>query len=462
MPLHCPFRERPQQKTQAMAKYKALLFICLLSACTALAGPARIDGFTGTAPAGFPGLLPSGMHQTTYIFQIHGIDTPDPNYGEDLLGQIPNFGYTRTAIAGPVNLDNARNGQVWNPAILTTPVLVTGQDLTPTPFDHFGYYRKDVFNDAATGNRIVVFTYFWRSDLWSIDGQYLNADIASNQVPWPSTEKSSLDEYIKTGLMDNGLSDVAAYLGALGPLEREGTESAVCAMFADAIGTPQARREALGKNCLARIEKHNTIPQGKIQFDFLSHSLGSRMLFDVLSPYDPDAQQDANARLARSFIADNTRVFFMAANQLPILAIGQVVVSASGPRSQTGQAGSGAPQSFFDLRSHANRALAPAAMRAQMLAPSFPKLSVVAFQDPDDLLGFKASDGLAGGDHAGDDGLDVIDVLHRNADQWFFLFVNPTKAHNKEMEQVNSRQMILCGATIHADGSMTANPCLQP
>jgi hypothetical protein len=86
-------------------------------------------------------------------------------------------------------------------------------------------------------------------------------------------------------------------------------------------------------------------------------------------------------------------------------------------------------------------------------------LVVVAFQDPDDLLGFKASDAVMGDTNPKINNVRFVDVLHRNTDQWLYLFSNPLKAHDNELSEPNSLKMILCGAQADASGNLTANAC---
>jgi hypothetical protein len=446
-----------------------LAWLCLAPAllgCTALSGPASIEPPPSLAGPAFPGLLPSSENRAPrrFIFQIHGIDTSDPNWGESLLGRIPKYGYIRERTPGPIDT-------YWHPATLSEAKVVAGPGLVCTDhpgcvFNNFGIYKKDVFRNASTGDVVTVFTYFWRADLWTITGAYLRDDVLANNVTnWrPNTRKSLINASLKAGLVDNGLSDAAGYLSGLGALEREGLESALCAMLEDAIATPQASAVAPGTGCLGRLAPLNTLNGRDVEFNFLSHSLGSRMLYDVLSAREPvtGASRTREATSARMFISDQTRTFFMAANQLPLLAESSLTISpapeaALGSNPEPGAEEAAAlearPRSFADLRGAAPRT------PGERSRARTPALTIVAFQDPDDLLGFKASDAIVG---ATDPTASVkfVDVVHRNTPQILYVLASPLAAHDSEMKEPHSREMILCGANADPLGHLKADRCL--
>jgi hypothetical protein len=142
-----------------------LLFAAALSGCTAVPGPARDENLSTSRGVAFEGLISAdpGRSRTRYIFQIHGIDSPGFAWGQPLLDAIRASGYA----------PEPGQGLGWTPARLAQSRVVEGRDLVCDPphadcrFDAFGKYRKDVFVDRATGDRVVVFSYSWHDDLWS-------------------------------------------------------------------------------------------------------------------------------------------------------------------------------------------------------------------------------------------------------------------------------------------------------
>jgi hypothetical protein len=260
--------------------------------------------------------------------------------------------------------------------------------------------------------------------------------------------------YLKANLMDAGFSEAAGYLSPLGALEREGLESTLCLMFADALDLAEAKDVPPGAHCLEALAPMiRSQGANDVEFDFLSHSLGSRMLYDVLSPYDPATTRlrDKGAVRARRILVRRTKSFFMAANQLPLLAVGDLVVSPA-----QGQAAA-APRGLASVLSlRAENASAPDNEGQSHPVKSTPSLTVLAFQDPDDILGFKASDAAPSPDP---DAPRILDIAHRNAPQWAYLFEWPTFAHDHELRQSQSLALILCGGHAGADGVLTPDRC---
>ena len=161
----------------------------------------------------------------------------------------------------------------------------------------------------------------------------------------------------------------------------------------------------------------------------------------------------------RTAIANRTRTFFKAANQLPLLAVAGMSVSdpatpylvapnAADPSHITARALTAQTYGFLNLRKTNND-------YAYKTVPTR-KLTVIAFQDPDDLLGFRASDGVT---QDSDHDFKIVDVLHRNTPQIAFSLAWPQNAHDHEMVDLNSRRMILCGADAAASGKLRANRC---
>jgi hypothetical protein len=254
----------------------------------------------------------------------------------------------------------------------------------------------------------------------------------------------------------------------MGQLVREGVETTLCDMVADAVGTDAAKQVAQGSGCLTRLSRDvgGAYPKD-VEFNFLSYSLGSRMLFDVLNPPTgaraaqqrqdaealggPGAPAIADPTASRRFVATRVRTFFMAANQLPLLAIGSVSVDDSEPAGgpHAAAAAPPTPATFLDLRVGAAEA------HVAGLEPAEP-LQIVGFQDPDDLLGFRAGDAI---DQHGSPHVIVRDVLHRNTPQWLWLFSWPPDAHARELYEPTSTKLILCGGHTDASGHLHPYAC---
>lgn len=432
------------------------LVLCTLplAGCTALRGPAYIeDGAGGPQKANhFPGLLPAAddpHSKRRYIFQIHGIQALTDAWAEELFKGIVAQGYIRTD-GKPVD------------ALLKDPMVVSGRGLNcasrridpvaPCVFNRFGVYWKTVFTNPDTSDQVIVFSYRWRDDLWRITGQYVGPDRTANTLPsWLlTTRKSQINAGLKATLLDNGISDAAGYLSPMHDLAREGIETALCAMYADALGSPGAAAQPPhGKGCLNLLANAgpSTNPNA-VEFNFLSHSLGSRMLYDVLSTDTAPPPDDGQS--ARALLAQRTRTFFMAANQLPLLAPVGINIS---PAVETEADVAAAPgrRGFFSARPKAGAEL-PVEAGAVITLP----LTIIAFQDPDDLLGYKASDAVVADPQ---DNVSFVDVVHRNTAQILFVLARPDLAHDHELIEPHSLKMILCGASAGEGGRLKAHDC---
>lgn len=432
----------------------ASAMIVTLAGCTAVSGPAHLQDPPAHAGPAFPGLLPSAEDRVSrrFLFQIHGIDSPDLTWANRLLEAIPAYGYERTTVTAP------DGGAFW-PARLSRPRLVSGYGLQCSGkpscrFESFGKFQKDIFRNKQTGDSVTVYTYWWRPDVASISMQYLGPDITDNTIaPWTlSSRKSLANAALKMGVMDNGFSDAVAYLSPLGILEREGIETTLCTMVADAAGAaPDSFTPGAG--CLGRLAAAGIEAPATVEFDFLSHSLGSRMLFDVLAPFDPDTKtaRAGDEVKSRASVSRRTRTFFMAANQLPLLAPAGLIVSDDG----SPLAGAPGGQSFFGL-ARPSRPPGGGGEPGLTSVPATLPVAIVSFQDPDDLLGFKASDALLG---AKAPGVTIVDITHRNTDQWAFLFARPDLAHDHELQEPHSLRMILCGAESDSAGQLQPDRC---
>jgi hypothetical protein len=418
-----------------------------------MSGPANVENLK--TPVSFTGLLSDSADvKSRYIFQVHGMGTLNRDeYANRLLNQFKyKHGYS------PVSETQ------WADVPLGDAQRVVGENLDCTKrfpdcvYATFGQYKKSVF--ARRSKTVTIYSYFWRDDLWTIVNNYLKADVDANDKNYhfPSTKKSLVNASLKASLMDDGFGDAAGYLSPVGRLERDGLQSAVCLMFADALKVAPAR----GEQCLQDLAPSiRAATANDVEFDFLSHSLGSRMLYDVLSPWDPaPGTGHPDAVMARSALLYRTRNFFMAANQMPMLAVGDLTVQSTGDE----RADHAAQRNTGPYRRGLAGVMALRAKPSEVLDATgaainkTPRMTVIAFQDPDDFLGFRASDAAL---DPGRDEPQIIDVVHRNAPQWAFLFEWPGIAHDHELAEPNSLKIILCGASSAADGKLIAKTCSE-
>jgi len=379
-------------------------------------------------------------------------------------------GYSRPLIDAITALGYRHSPGVWRDVPLSTPYRVDGDALTcsagdkdpPCQYATFGKYRFDRFEGGANGDKrkVVVVTYFWEASMAALQKPFLARDLEDKG-------SAAINTSLKHNVIDLGFGDATAYLGEGGQLVRQGVEGAICAMLKDAAGHAPPPGDG-GSLCrFAELTEGDTAAFQAIDYSFVSFSLGSRMLFDVLSgdQVQPGAGSTPGETTARVGLAVRTRNFFMLANQMPLLGIGRVSLTpAKDPASATSDQGPsfvpgvsdvprGCGDDFFS-RAGCRRGR-NATSDITGVTPIADGLEVIAFHDPEDLLGFRASGGMA------DQGTTrFIEVRNRNAAVWLGLFANPAAAHAAELRHTTSRNLILCGASSDARGKLKPSACI--
>lgn len=397
----------------------------------------------------FRGLLAptSNTPPVRYVFMTHGMG-PTPHDFADILLQrfIRNAGFS--------NVKQWTGSDVggWIPIELPRPVIVTGANLSCSrspatgecEIRKFGGYKIDKL--ARGSETVFVYRYFWDRSLRLLEEPFLKNDNA--------VQRSDVSGQLKHQVVNYGFSDAAAYLGELGNVMRSSAEGAVCAMMRHAqLGEPPENPAGA-----CRFEDlPEALPRAGATFSFLSQSLGSRLLFDTLTfAYDQKGNCLVDARNVKHLILDRTDSFFMLANQLPLLAIGQIKVR---PRSPAPLAGTLCDVSLLDqLASARGGDRSPSHASVRSLTQDLPPLQIVSFQDPEDLLGFALSDDLVA---ETSNRIRVVEVRHRNTAVRTALGISfslPMRAHAVELERDTSARLIFCGATIDDGGRLRAQP----
>lgn len=421
----------------------------LISSCTALPGGAKVD--PRVAPEGtvaFQGLLSAnGAVPSTspvrYIFMVHGMGDTRDTYSEALFKRLKDQGYTRS------------EGQDWTRTTLPNPVTVQAEAYLcegvagpPCRFTTFGRYRTDTF--AKDGQKVVVYTYYWHEDLNTIQAPFMAQDLEE--------KRSVFMRGLKRDIIVMGFGDAAAYLGPGSELVRNGIAVGLCAMLRQAAGrpvTPEAGGVACNLNDLTALD---AAAFGQAEYGFVTMSLGSRMLFDTLEI------NAAQSETVLPVLSRRTRYFYMLANQLPLLGLGQIRVTeqTDGQLADTGiQIPIAGPSVCADevgilARIGCERADATHDLADSLAPPPVTDaLDIVAFHDPEDLLGFGAGKGMA----QSRPGLRFVEVWNRNAPVYLGLAADPRKTHAEELEHDTSARLILCGARAGRDGKLEPLVC---
>lgn len=423
----------------------------LLAGCTALPGGARITAGDYTAGSvAFHGLLEAdngiagAEPAARYIFMVHGMGDTRPDYSEPLMDRLRDQGYVRS------------DAQDWTGTRLNAPISVRGEAMTcvdptvpPCRFDAFGQYRTDTFVKGR--QKVVLYTYYWHADLHRIQAPFLAADRQERRSRWIQT--------LKQDTIVMGFGDAAAYLGPAGSLVRQGIGVGLCAMLRDAAQRPVVVEDGTVACDLNQLTADDARRYGQAEYGFVTMSLGSRMLFDTLEDH-------ASASTAvLPVLARRTRYFYMLANQLPLLGLGRLEVASIPLAGNTDASDTGVGMPFFrpacdrsgGFLSYAGCERSQAGLTSDGSGPPpvSDTLDVVAFRDPEDLLGFAASTGMA------EFGPSVrfIEVWNRNAPVYLGLIADPRKTHAAELEHEASARLIVCGARAMEGGSLAPLTC---
>lgn len=227
-----------------------------------------------------------------------------------------------------------------------------------------------------------------------------------------------MNRYLREGLVDDGFSDALAYSGEAGERIRNVVRKAICYSMTGKLDGNAA--------CDLGADSH--------RFAFITHSLGSRVVFDALHVGEDEAAKAKNNKslmlefAAMKKAADKTVAIYMLANQLPLLEMAGVTgatdkeSAGAGTKAfitgETAAQGGGLIGRFLKDRGDV--------LDKEFMLKKIEKtpFSIAAFSDPNDLLSYslRTSGMIKRPD------VEVADIWVGNAIN-FGLFANPLSAH---------------------------------
>jgi hypothetical protein len=284
--------------------------------------------------------------------------------------------------------------------------------------------------------------------------------LASASYPY---SREVLNRIIKESTLDSALSDAVIYVGTYGAKIEQGAAEVLCRLVSGKTYEGADRCEWRDADA------------SKLQssFIFMTHSLGSRIIFDTLLDLDGHPTRgtgpilkdlDGEGRAAVEKIILNTRAIYMFANQLPILTLADVPPTRKSGDSPSvidlqhyadidTQRKRAAPQTQSPASSVTQERAAPHLLwfatvkshLSQSQQRQAIKLDVVAFSDPNDLLSYTIPPWFE--QDMGDMQFQITNVSVRNSLHWFDLYESPTDAHDNYMVNSDVWDVIRCGAT---------------
>ena len=301
-----------------------------------ITGPefAGIDAKLKTATA--------GAAKTTRLIIVHGIGEQQPGYSER----------QQRNLALHLGLDTV------DPVVKSIELMSPPDAKTTAPSVPVGSLRISRFTNG-TGAELLNFELTW-SDLLDAERKA----IAFDDNGTSAKSRAELNKQLKD--MVNSFTDPLAYNGSKGDIIRGSMLQTLCWV---GRGTWADYPATANESCSWRDTKRNVIQDDDILIS--THSLGSRVALDsmeTLGTLRDSLGNDLKARAALQALdslRDKDITFFMLANQLPLLQMGQPAPVIT---KQTAQyCGASAPK---------------------IKARWFKGVHIVAFSDPNDILSY--------------------------------------------------------------------------
>lgn len=209
--------------------------------------------------------------------------------------------------------------------------------------------RQDYLDPS--GRVLRIYTLQWESLTASLKQEYLAYDDDSSVTRLRLPIHNSL----KQDLMNGNVPDVVLYVGDYKIVLQKAVKSALRQMQSDLGNDPD------------------------YEFFFVTFSLGSKIVFDVVDEMDNEAERQNSNELV-----DRTASFFMLANQIPLLGLGSASPTS---RPADPAAGRGYESMLRFVRRKSNRIGVPGEKTAQT-EPAHSPLAIVAVSDPNDLFSY--------------------------------------------------------------------------
>lgn len=354
----------------------SLLLCGLLAACSWPYRPPLVP------PASFPGLVDlaaqAGAREADVLL-VHGICTHDASWAATVVPQL-----THAIDAATVAAPASANASARVPATSAPAVEIIATTVS-TPV---GQLRFDalIWSPLTAGLKRQL-----------CDDQSGKSALCDGAPPYPYT-RARLNARFKDGLIDDCLPDALVYQGVA--------------------------RDVIQQRMRTAILQALTGARADVPLVVVSHSMGSKILFDTLLRMSEEAADAPSALLARQTV-DRMRFLVMAANQIPLLSL------ADQPLTAAARMEAPADSLQLLLRQRQSRQRGLAAER---------HLTLVAFTDPNDLLSFTLDERKYA-----QQGVTVYNIVVSNAPTYLGLLERPDSAHLAYFDNPDVGRLIACG-----------------
>lgn len=453
-----------------MKRFLALTFsitALLLSACASSAVPLKVHGINSLdqiedGGGGFQGLefladvMPGDLKARVNIFYLHGIgwtENPDAEQiAEDFLGGIA--GAYGREVEGQIIKTSCGEptapGKPPSNAVFLTPSAPkkyeTGLNGSSLTLDRFACLDKQVL-EVDPALEFVVYRVFWDDIFWNAF-QFAHVgqdDAQGSSLPFAKLRRK-YNRRLKDELVNYGISDAVMYLGPAGEDIRFAIQGAMCSAALDAAGFDFAQqsdgndaREVNAKEICKLASNTNTVSN---QFAFVTESLGSKVVYDVLR----ENMTDGRDSIVDDILSGSET--YMLANQIALLSLSDLKLSENRahPRPQ--------------IKGERPKIIAMSELNDFLtyeLVPFFQQLyrrSDRASNSTD------PNTAEARAEIANALGFDIVDMRLEFADKVVPVlkgFVDPLQAHGGHSAEPELMLYMLCGAK---NGKLNRNGCL--
>jgi hypothetical protein len=253
--------------------------------------------------------------------------------------------------------------------------------------------------------RYLIWSALTAADKAKLNYDNLPTDSPKGVFTW---KRAKINGELKASLLNDCLSDAVIYAGVRGADIQAAMQNAICEAL-DGTTT--------GGTCTFP----TTYDHGSRRIVIVTESLGSRMVFDAISALKIEAENKKTLAAFDEAVSPITQIY-MLANQLPILALARPALvqaaSTTDPTASKTPAMATALSVLSDARVHHHE------KHSDESQP--PKLSLVAFTDPNDLLSYRLltnDSAVVGADTR------VVNVITSNDTSYFWEVENPLTAH---------------------------------
>ena len=441
---------RPMQPMRARLQrsWVALLGAAVLLGGCSSAQPFRlqaVDELVQPDAPGFRGLefladtVPGQLKPRVNIVYVHGIGwTEDPDIdalGQEFLdGLVETYGVEAQLDARGKCLGVGQGPQAPNRDFLfvTAPEPIRLQTGLPGAYltlDRLACMDRSALEVDGSLD-IVVYRIFWDDAFWNaLQFAHIGQDDGRGSSAALAGLRRKYNRRLKDEIVNYGISDAVMYLGPVGEIIREAVRGGICAAALDAGGVDFARQGIDVAYDLACELEFNTTVEAN-QFAFVSESLGSKIVYDLLHDALTDGRDGPLDTLVQG------AELYMLANQLPLLFLSDLAREAEPERS-------------------------PAAVAAER------RPRIVAISEPNDLLTYELlpfleqlwkrsehvdargfEDPAVREEIARRLGFDVVDLRVEFADPLVPLvegLVDPLQAHKEHAGEPEILRLLLCG-----------------